>query len=147
MNTELIEELRSNISSPDLIRELSREDAKSLVNDIASRYLADRTLVWWWEGLLEKPAVVNYGEALGWDYIIKLVRSQEEKVFLVVTDDNPEPWVVLEGSLSAMVKLLENMWRFEYIVVDARMSWIIFDTHHNSLVVAGSLREQALKIA
>ena len=147
MDTELVEELRKTIDKLGSINELNEEDSKSLVDDLAVQYIADRNLVWWWEGLLDKPVVINYGDSLGWDYIVKLVRSPDQNVYLVATDDNAEPWEVFEGSLAAVVMLLENMWRFEYIIVDVNLSWIIFDTHHNSLVVAGCLREQAIELA
>lgn len=146
MNNELIQELRKNLVSIDTICELSEVDARSLIDGIAARYIADRSRIWWWEGLAEKPLVIDYGEDLGWDYIVKLVQPPEHQVYLVATDDDPEPWFVFKGSVSAVANLLGNMWRFEYIIVDVDLSWVIFDTHHNSLVVVGALVDQVLDL-
>lgn len=148
MDSALTKELREKLGSLSSIHELNQEGAISLLNEIATQYVADRACVWWWDGLLEKPVVVDYGEDLGWDRIVKLVRpTKSQQVYLVATDDDPEPWAVYKGNLLDLVSLLEDMWRFEYIIVDVELSWLIFDTHHNSLVVAGTLKDHVEEVS
>ena len=68
MDNELVEELRKTINKLGSINELNEEYSKPLVDDVAVQYIADRNLVWWWEGLLEKLVVIKYGDSLGWNY-------------------------------------------------------------------------------
>ena len=149
MDSELIQEICKNIGSSNTIRELSETDARDLIDRIATHYIVDRNRVWWWESLAEKPVIIDYGdygEDPGWDYCMELIQSPKHPVYLVVTDDYPEPWPVFKGSISAVASLLANLWLFEYIIVDENLSWVIFDTHHNCLVVTGTLIDRARSV-
>lgn len=140
---ELIQEFRKNFKTVGSVSELNSQETISLIDKLSIQYIEDRTHIWWWESLREPPVILNYGDDRGWDYFPKLVQPTEQHVYLIATDDNPEPWPVIKGSLIDIVTLLENMWRFEYVIAAMDLSWLVFDTHHNSLVVIGNLKKNA----
>ena len=82
-----------------------------------------------------------YGEADGLD-VIRNNLGSAGNVSLVVTDDEYEPWPVFQGPLSEILALLAEQRFFEFILVSENMNWCIFDTHHNSLVLAGEIAIQ-----
>ena len=57
-------------------------------------------------------------------------------MFLLVTDDEHEPWPVLEGRLEELLTLIGEQRYFEYILVSRNKKLCVFDTHHNTLVLA-----------
>jgi hypothetical protein len=58
-------------------------------------------------------------------------------VFLVITDDELPPWVVVSGAWNGVRHLLSEARFFEFFVVNTSLRWIVFDTHDNRLVVGG----------
>ena len=66
-----------------------------------------------------------------------------ESVFLVPTDDESPPWPVFTGSIFYVIELLKEIRFFEYFLTDKNGTWVIFDTHHNTLVVTGILMDKA----
>jgi hypothetical protein len=62
---------------------------------------------------------------------------------LVVTDEEPAPWLVFTGPASDILELISGQRYFEYMITDHSHAWIAFDTHHNELVLCGSIKELA----
>lgn len=143
LNDELNNEIRNILASGMQIDELNDDSSKQIINDIAEQYVIDRDFIWWWECLSKENTIIDYDDGLGWDCFAKFIQPLEQQVYIVVTDDEPEPWSIYKGSLLAVIDLLNNMWRFEYFIISEDLSWVIFDTHHNSLVITGSLLDRA----
>ena len=69
--------------------------------------------------------------------LLSIVPNPNEEAYLFVTDDEWPPWTGLRGGLSAIAAMLRELSFFEYFVVGLEMTWIVFDTHHNTLVGYG----------
>ena len=140
ISEELSEEIDRLSSSIKSVHKINQSKAKIIIDHVFSEYIKDRSKIWWWESLKREFILIDYKDELGWDYISNLV-DRNEMAYFIVTDDEPEPWPVYKGSVKDIIFLLREMWRFEYIVVSENISWIIFDTHHNNLILSGSLAQ------
>ena len=141
MDFELLNEARSAIAGIDGVMELEKTDASDVITSVAERYMIDRSKVWWWQGMANESTTIEYGDDYSWPLIQHMVLNEEQLVYLVITDDDPEPWPVFKGTFSNIGKLIAELWRFEYFLTDKDFSWVIFDTHHNSLIVSGTLEQ------
>ncbi len=147
MDIELLYEIRNEIQGNMCIEELDEKEALQIIDVVAKKHIKDRSRVWWWEGLNSKPSVIEYGDGFSWPMIRDMIKNDNQLVYLFVTDDEPEPWPVFRGTLHDIGILLAGMWRFEYFLSDKYFSWLIFDTHHNDLLVAGALSDRAVGFA
>lgn len=86
--------------------------------------------MWWWR--------------LKSDNLTELLRSligtDDGQAYLLVTDDEPPPWPIYQGPWSALIGVVLEQHFFEYALVASDLSWIVFDTHHDELIVAGRAR-------
>lgn len=139
MDFELLNEARSAIEGIDGVQELEKIDASNVVTSVAEKYKIDRSKVWWWQGMANESTTIEYGDGYSWPLIQHMVQNEEQSIYLVMTDDDPEPWPVFKGAFCNIGKLIAELWRFEYFLTDKDFSWVIFDTHHNSLIVSGAL--------
>jgi len=146
MDIELLSEIHNEMTNIGGIIEISDDKASSITNKIAKNYINDRSLVWWWEGLSVSHFEINYGDEYSWLIIKKIVPNMNQSVYLFVTDDEPEPWPVFNGSLKNIGELISELWRFEYFITDENFEWLIFDTHHNTLVISGVIEDLAKKL-
>jgi hypothetical protein len=116
---------------------LAEAQAASLVGEVAERFVDDPNALWWWDSLAEESWQIAYGDTDGLEQIERLLEKETTPVYLVVTDDEHPPWLVVRGGLSEIIALLREQRVFEFFIVDESRSWVIFDTHHNCLIVAG----------
>ncbi len=142
VDSELLIEIREAIKKIGDIYEIENVRAAELTDAVAKKHLRDRSRVWWWEGLSNSPTVLEYGDELSWPFVQSIVQNENQKIYLFVTDDDPEPWPVFIGNVIDIGRLLAELWRFEYFLTDENFSWVIFDTHHNTLVVSGAMEVQ-----
>lgn len=65
-----------------------------------------------------------------------LLTSAQGEIQLIVSDERPPPWPVWSLQPSALVPLLGELPFFEYAVVLEGGATLVFDTHHNTLLVS-----------
>lgn len=147
MPTELLDEIRRLLKGNGTIQELDEVRAGNVIDTVANKFIMNRSKVWWWQGLQTKPVVVEYGDNLSWPLVKQIVGNNKQIIYLFVTDDDPEPWPVLSGPLDEIGNLIANLWRTEYFLVDENFTWLLFDTHHNTLVVSGALEDRARHVS
>ena len=145
MDTELISEIRIWIDKVKNFRELNKSEAFNAVEAVAKKYIGNRNQTWWWESLKHKSVTIKYDDSDGLMLLEKIVGNDNAEVIFVVTDDEPEPWAVFQGNFRSIIQVISEQRFFEYFITDQNYSWLIFDTHHNSLVVIGDLLEVAEK--
>lgn len=141
MNDGLIYELKKTSESFSTVAMLNEREAKELILDISNRYVTDINKIWWWESLSTECERIEYGDSDG----LKIIRekfTEDPVVLLFVSDDNPQPWPVFRGVLSEILELIGEVHFFEYILADQNLNWLIFDTHHNTLVITGAAKAQ-----
>jgi hypothetical protein len=61
---------------------------------------------------------------------------------LLVTDESAIPSGAVRGSAEQLVQLLRDCPGFEFAMIPSDLRWIVFDTHHNTLVGAGELEDE-----
>jgi len=146
VDEELFDEFRVLLSNMDALRELSDMEALAVVDEIARRFVDKKECVWWWQSLKCDSVILPYGEADGVALLGELVPA-ESKIRLVITDDEPRPWRVFEGEARKFWVLFRKFRFFEYFIASEDCRSVIFDTHHNALVAAGSILEKARCLA
>ncbi len=136
MNRTLREELLEHCQVAGGIRMLDPEEAAAAVERVAERHVLDRHRRWWWEALVPPVERIAYGSGDG----LALLESRLGRarvLLLAATDDEPPPWSVVCGTTRQIVELLRDCRWFEFWVSDDAASFVVFDTHHQELVIAG----------
>ncbi len=106
---------------------------------VATAFVADRECTWWWQALSAPAETQAYGTDDGLARVRALHESKHGDFTLVVTDDEAPPWEGVRGSLDGLIGMLREHPYFEYFVVDDSVSWVVFDTHHDCLVIVGDV--------
>lgn len=135
-------EIRALLAQFPAIRELDAQEADAFTQRIAQRYVDDADKIWWWDSLSQPSTTIEYGEALSLEIIGRLLAA-DSVAMLLVTDDREPPWPLFTGTVKHLLEYLGEMWTTEYILADPDLNWLLFDTHHNELVLLGSLVDSA----
>lgn len=138
MDAELMQEIHAFIKDIGGVSELECTEAVKFLNRFAANYKVEVNSRWWWESLGRTSTVIQYGDDDGLE-IIKNYIDGSSIVYFVVTDDEFYPWPVFKGPLYRFMELISEQRIFEYFLVDIEEEWCIFDTHHNSLIMAGDI--------
>jgi hypothetical protein len=138
VDRDLVDEVSAAAARLGGISRLVADEANAYVERIAEAYIADKTFLRWWESLRTPCKRLKYSDGEGLSLLAGLVEGRNE-VILVVTDDAEPPWPIFRGKMQDIVNMLEECRYFEYFIAAQDMSWIVFDTHMNELVVSGQL--------
>lgn len=137
-NDELTAEL-TNAARRRSLEILNDEQTERLLEETAQRFSIDANRIWWWENLAG-AITVPYEEDHAWAALDRWVdRFGAKKLVLVATGDEAPPWLGVRGNWPALRDLLKDLPYFEFFIVDDAVSAVIFDTHHNALVMAGEI--------
>ena len=117
---------------------LSAADADHFASCAKAAFVTDPEATWWWTALREPAVPLRYGDEDGVALLLRLLPASTT-VVLVATDDEHAPWPAFEGSPQDLATMLREVRPFEFWVAPRELRWIVFDTHENALVVAGSL--------
>ncbi len=131
---------RSNECSRTM-RILDTESTRDICRWVGERLGKGPGDCWWWENAPGVKLLDNYSEADGIAALRAALACQESEVTLVITDDDFPPWNAIRGDLDIICYCLEELPFFEYFLVDESRSWVLFDTHHNELLIHGDLSE------
>lgn len=142
VDKELIMRFRSLLPASRGVRELRNSEAEVVTERVKSHFVEEPDAIWWWEALSSNSVSIRYGSADGLKLLGCLIPSQE-LVRLAVTDDEPGHWPVFEGEAGALCSLVREIPFFEFFVTSMECDWVVFDTHHNCLVVTGALLQRA----
>lgn len=135
---ELIAEIRNTLRGLASVIEVRSDESAALIAELATRFIDDPSCIWWWQSLRSRSRTISYGDSDGLAILSSLIHK-DENVYLVVTDDEPPPWSVFKGKFYDIYKVIGELPYFEYFVVSESKKWIVFDTHHNSLYIAGDI--------
>lgn len=107
--------------------------AERVYAELENRYRVDRGSACWWSTSFEHQRRVVYsGDGAN------EVRSEVANwgIFLVViTDEAPDPCGVLVTDEAGLLAALRGCRYFEYALVRADFGAVVWDTHHNELLV------------
>lgn len=138
VDSELIDAICKTIAKVSGLSQLSDSQAVELLDALAKRNITDPAQIWWWANLTVDHETIPYGERDGLDEVAGIVPPQTN-AFMVITDDEPRPWPVFSGATSDLLAALREVRFCEYFLIGPDLKWLVFDTHHNALVIVGSL--------
>ena len=121
---------------------LSDREVANLVSAIGERYFQSTGSAWWWNSLKVFSKSIDYEVRDGLASLGALLPDGDELI-LVVTNESHAPAGAIRGTAADLIRLVRSVAGFEFAVVPGDLSWIVFDTHHNALVVAGTLTAAA----
>lgn len=140
MVVELLKSIRRYLSEHPEIKVLEAEESERLRLLIASRFGLVTERTWWWERLPKEAVSLPYSDEEGLDLLLNILPTPTAPFWLFVTDDNPPPWTCIYGTGTNLIEMLREQRFFEYFIVNAGLNWMVFDTHHNTLVMLGTTR-------
>ena len=121
------------------LRVLSQDEASELTARVAARFISDPSRLWWWEALREPAAGFPYQGEEGLERLDAIVgEAASDPLFMFITASNFPPWTVVAGKWDDLRELVGESSFFEFFVVSRATDWIVFDTHHNEVLVAGA---------
>ncbi|RTQ86121.1 MULTISPECIES: hypothetical protein [Stenotrophomonas] len=111
--------------------------ATGLLESLASRHGIDPCLVYWWAGKESADQTIQYdGSDEGLSCLADLLAEANGEMCLVASDERALPWPIWNLQVSELIPLLGELPFFEYFVVLDDGATLLFDTHHNTLVVS-----------
>jgi hypothetical protein len=107
----------------------------TLAARVADRFVVDPAAPWWWSRLHPDRSVQthSYHDADAWDVLRSLLPPRAQYV-LAATDHDPRPSRAFRGSPTRLAALVSDAPLFEYFITDDDASFVVFDTHRNTLV-------------
>lgn len=96
--------------------------------DLLNRYL-------WIDANIKEE--ITYDNNYEWEISLStLLKNFDDRVYLVVTDDEFYPWAMFECKVELILDILSEHQYFEYFIFDKSMEYILFDTHENIFKLA-----------
>jgi len=117
---------------------LSQDAGATQLGNMAALHGIDGDRVYWWAGLSRPPRRGPYeGGSAGLALLNEVLATLPlEEVVLVATDEAPQPWPMWVLRRDELIALLEALPFFEYFVAAPDGRTLVFDTHHNELLIA-----------
>lgn len=111
--------------------------AASLLDRVAKLHIADPNARYWWEGLRDSQSFPYGSDAQAWSVkLAELLGDMEgDDVYLAIADDEDQPWPVIKTRKRELIELISELPFFEYFVFSDGCAKVVFDTHHNILIV------------
>lgn len=103
---------------------------------------------WWWEAFREPGVSVPFPAGDRWRKLPSIVPNPSEPAWFIAEDDQLPQYPVFETSAEVAARVIGECYGFEYYMVAKDFSWLVCETHHNSLSVQSGplLREGCLSM-
>jgi hypothetical protein len=109
---------------------------EAVLDGIAERFLTrgryDLDQTWWWACLANQTE-----SSVPADVFAELRKRlhPEESYWFVASEEDGKYWVA-EASGAAIPEVLGEMPPFEYYIIDRKMTWLLCENHHDTLIEA-----------
>jgi RHS repeat-associated protein len=143
IDSELADAIRDALVDFPQVQLVPESDANVLIDRVAAKEVSDPDQTWWWSALRGAHATLPYGDQHGLEQVAHIA-PVDASAYLAITDDEPRPWPLLSGTVADLLAVLNGLRFCEYFIFDRAITWIVFDTHHNSLVVTGILAQKTV---
>jgi len=148
ISTELATSIHDYAEQRPALIALNSDEVERVTALVAAAFVREPNCRWWWETLAVPASAHPYDlEIDGLRWVEQLLGTFSGPFTLVITDDQFPPWEAVRGSLDGLVAMVGDHRCFEYFIVDDSLSWILFDTHHNDLVIAGQVLDAVAQAA
>jgi hypothetical protein len=144
--TQEIEEARKTLGlSESDLRLLPDEEGISVYKTAEQRFVKTSGLTWWWEDFRFPVTSVCFHDGKGWERLIELVPSVNEKIWFIAGEDGSRYGPVYEASTQIIQQVIGECYCFEYYLVAKDWSWLIGENHHDVVFAIGEPVESKLK--
>ena len=119
------------------VRPVAASDTWLLVRSVADRFGLDAGATWMWASRDVVPSErVDYGADNGvWpSALARLVGARSSEPILVLTEVEGPP-IAVRGPLDGLLTFLHELPPLECFFVDDTLDWVVFDTHHDELIL------------
>lgn len=110
---------------------LSDPETLQYLKALSGKFPVNLDRLWWWESDFSKLTI----EVFDSDIRQLSVRLEPQKVLFCPTDDEDGPWALYIVELSDLVEKLSDLHCFEFFVATLSLDLIIFDTHHDDMIL------------
>lgn len=113
------------------------EQAAVLMESLAGRHRIDTHLIYWWASAPLIVQKIHYDSSEeGLSCLAGLLAQVQSEICLVASEERASPWPMWTLQASELIPLLGELPFFEYFLVLDDGATLLFDTHHNTLVVS-----------
>lgn len=136
MGYSLIGDIQAEIDKLEDCSFLPDQDGRGLILKLAEKFSFDLDQRWIWDSN-RSGEIYDYNNGPDrWKTVFRELLSRfSDRIFLVVSDDEFYPWKALQCKRDDCINLLSELPSFEYFIFDEFMKTVVFDTHHNCLVI------------
>ncbi len=131
--------------SPDRVSAVERGEADALVSEFLRRFVDEPSRTWWWEGFKVPYVTVDLGEHDRLSCLIGALPNSAEEVFLLSTPDDEPEISVFRGAAGDLLRVLEECYPFEYVLLHSTFAWFVCESHHDQIFGAGEPISSALR--
>ena len=136
MDEKLVKNIQSTIeqdSEPCSI--VDPEVSLNIIKELSKIYSFSFNDLYWWENV-KADVSYKYSDNNEWTTkLSEMIKVYGEEVLLFITDDEYTPWPAFKCNTDRLITLLSGQRFFEYFIVDEKFEYILFDTHHNVLLL------------
>ena len=123
-----------------LLKEVSYFEHEEILKRINSQFLTTNNYdgtIWWWQSYKDlKQYAIHFKDGLAVDMLDKLLPNRATKYWFVASEENGKYWLY-ESGIEAIKVIIQEMYGFEYYIVDKKYRWILCENHHNMLIGLG----------
>jgi len=115
----------------------AEHDRSELLAKIRAQYVEGAPCVWWLS--LKGPQRTEPGNIN--DARRRLPEGTEWAWFIPDPDDGTEDLPIFRATVEVLPRLFNELGFFEYYLIAPELDWLLCETDHNQLVLAGALAE------
>lgn len=128
------------------IRLLPDAEGFRVFSTALSQFVASGNRRWWWEDFNLPATRIGFPDSsLGLQLLVKIVPSAEDKVWLIIEDDQLPFFPVCEANTTIIQAVIGECYHHEYYIIAKDFSWLVCDTHHNEIIAIGQQVEANLR--
>jgi hypothetical protein len=109
---------------------------ESIISRIAELFLKrgvmDLNTIWLWTAFANPTRSEQPVDPI--EYLREILGPNSEYWF-VATEEDKKYWIA-DATGNAIIRVIEEMYGFEYYVVDKSMNWIVCENHHSAFIHA-----------
>jgi len=136
LRDDILQAARDVSVSADAFHVLSSGDAAAVVSRMLATFVDQPKRTWWWEGFVP-PGVRRPSPDPISSFLQVLVPDAAECLFLLTTPDDEVPESVFSASAATIASVIDECYRFEFVVLHPSFSWLICESHHGVLYAVG----------
>lgn len=136
--SEPAQSIRAYVDAHPAVTMLPVDEAERLRLAVAQAFSFPAARRWWWECVPATAVSTEYpgDDVSSWrDRMLEVLPADGQTLWLFVTGDELPPWSCVTGSRDSLIDMIMQLPYVEYFIVNRQHTRILFDTHHNCLVV------------